>query len=134
MPKEQPFLWYAGEGQQPEDYRLGPYDTREQAITDAREYYAGQTFTIIEARKGEFSPPSADDLMGEWIERWANDDMWRDDYPEFAGPLEAIKAAEVDLDALLAGWFERHRAVMPSPWSFADSRNAETFQADGEEV
>jgi len=125
MAKEDAFFWYAGAGAQPENYALGPFNTRDDAIADGRDYYDGQAFTVIEACKGEFSPPSADALMGEWLERWGDDDMGREDYPEFKGPKAAIDAAEADLDQLLSAWFERHRAIMPEPWCFGESRNEE---------
>lgn len=134
MTPEGEFFWWAGRGAQPEDYTAGPFGTREEAIQVGRVDFDGEGFTVIEARKGKFSPPSADDLMGEWSERWGDDDIGREDYPEFAGPAEAIKAAEADLDALLANWFERHRKIMPEPWCFAETRNEEFFPGtdDGE--
>jgi hypothetical protein len=126
----QVWKWYAGYGIEPENFSVGPEDTRDAIIAAARIEFCGETFTIIEAWRGVFSPPSADDLMGEMTERWGDDDMGREDYPEFSGPLEAIKAAERDLDDLLRAWFERHRAIMPTPWCFADSRNTETFKVE----
>jgi hypothetical protein len=131
MAQEFPFKWYAGSGVEPENFNVGPEDAREAIIGCARVEFCGEIFTIIEAQRGEFSPPSGDDLMGEMIERWADDDMGREDYPGFEGPLEAISAAEKDLDALLTEWFERHRAIMPTPWCFAGSRNQETFYSAG---
>ena len=82
--------------------------------------------------RGVFAPPSGNCLMGEMIEHWGDDGIGSEDYPpEFGGPLEAIEAAEKDLDDLLKAWFERHRAIMPTPWCFADSRNTETFTRFG---
>jgi hypothetical protein len=132
MSETNPYKWYVGNGAQPENYSEGPFDTREIAIEVGREEFTEFGFTILEAFKGAFSPPSAADLMEEMLDRWSDDDMGREDCAEFEGGKDAIKAAEADLDALLNGWFQRHAAIMPKPWCFYASRNEEYFPPEEE--
>lgn len=125
--------WYAGRGAEPENFDTGPEPSRDAAISAGLTNYDGETFTVIEAQRGEFAVPQARHLLESWLEQWGDDDMGREDYPELEGPPAAIAVAHDDLDALLAGWFSRHKAIMPVPWAFAASRNAETFpSAEGE--
>lgn len=136
MPGETEWGWYAGRHVEPENYSLGPFETRDDAIAEARSDFGsdGDGFTVIEACKGEFAPPSAKRLMEEMLERWGDDDMGREDYPDFEGTAEAVTAAESDLDVVLAAWFERHKAIMPSPWCFDSSRHEEYFPTADEEA
>lgn len=127
------FKWYVGNGGDPENYSEGPFNTREDAIAVGREEFPDHGFTILEACKGAFGPPSAESLMLEMCERWADDDMGREDCVEFEGSAAAIKAAEADLDAILSAWFARHAAIIPSPWCFQSSRNAEYFPPAGKD-
>lgn len=123
--------WYAGRDN--ENYTVGPEDTRKAVIAAGRQDFDGEAFHIIEARKGTMRPwlPSASDIVEQMFDRAYEDGAFGDDYGEPYGPLEAQKAADDDLDALLAAWYERHADVFPTPWMFAESRNAETIPAAG---
>jgi hypothetical protein len=131
--EDKPFLWYFGGGSEPEGYH-GGYLTREEAISEGRSEYGLEVFSIVEAQKGYFHMIDADQLLEQLFERWGDDDFGAEDMPELHGSLDEQKAATDELNALLSGWFEKHRKIMPTPWAFAETRNEETFNLDVEEA
>lgn len=131
MAREYPFLWYFGCGSEPEHY-YGGFATRDEAIAAGHRDHDPDVFSIVEAQKGEFAMIGGEDLVEQLLERWGDDDLGADDYPELEGTAEERSAAVDELDALLEGWFEKHRRIMPIPWSFAATRNNETFNVDRE--
>lgn len=121
--------WYASRDE--ENYTVGHEDSREAVIAAGRVDFDGDAFHILEARKGTMRQwlPSGSDITDQMFERASDDGAFGEDYGEPLGSLEAQKAADDDLDAVLAAWFERHAAIFPTPWAFAESRNAEQIPA-----
>lgn len=129
MSTENVWRWYGAMGVEPESFQYSA-DSREAILADLRAMADGETFTICEARKGSMRPwlPNANELISEMFER-ANDDgaFGEDGDGEILGDEAKITAAEQELDVFLAGWFELHRAIFPTPWLFAEVRSTETF-------
>ena len=116
--------WYAGSDE--ENYTLGPFDCREDAVAEAECLYDDDGgFHIVEATKPAFPPPSADRIIEEMYER-AADDLFGDDYPEPCGTKEQQDEAGAELQTLLNIWMDRWREqVFPTPWAFGKTRNGE---------
>jgi hypothetical protein len=123
------FQWYWAAGEQPENYTGGPEVSREAAMRAAlREFEPGDVFTLISATKGTFwnAIPGAAEIMDLAAEKASDDGMFGDDgFDGYVGGRAAEKAAEDDLDEVLKAWFERHRAIFPTPWTFDDTRGEE---------
>lgn len=122
------WLWYFGYGEEPEGYQYS-FATRDEAIKAGRqETPDGAAFSIIEAVKSRsaLSLPDGDTIVNCIID--ANDDAWGEDgFGDLIGTKEEIAAAELEMTALIAAWFERHAGLFPEPWEFAETRNHETF-------
>jgi hypothetical protein len=121
-PAEPVWQWYYG--QSDEAYTGGPCADRQEAVESGEHEFDGEPFFIIEAAKGSMMKflPSAERIIDDTLERADDDDAFGDNYAERA---RDATAAEADLDALLKGWFERHKAIWPTPWAFAATRNSE---------
>lgn len=119
--------WYWSEDPDIEYCRLGEA-TREATIAAARAECDGRPFTIVEAQKGTPGPPSGEDVVTLWSEQ--HEDSWSEDgFEGLMGSTADIEAAEGELTALIAGWFERHAALIPESWLFTDTRNQERIDA-----
>lgn len=122
----QHWQWWASRNE--EQYLVGPEDSREAVIQAGIEDFDGESFHIVEARKGSMAGylPSGQRLI-EWMTEGADDNgaFGEDDYCELTATPEAIEAAEADVEAVLADWFKRHSAIFPEPWAFAATRNGE---------
>ncbi len=113
-----------------ENYK-GPEATRENAIEMGREDADGAPFFIMEACKGNLTGPSADTIIGNWIENELDNGTWGDDGDgDMLGTPEEQKAATAELDALLDAWWAKHANLFPGPWVFNGTRNAEMIPGE----
>ena len=125
--------WYAARGADPENYNIGPENTREAIVQVGLEELDGEPFSIIEARKGPPPPPSAATVMDAHHEALCDDGAWGDDDGERRGVTDADqKRAEAALQAALNGWWDTHwNTLFMAPWVFAHTRNEELIIPPG---
>lgn len=124
--------WYAGPGRSPEIFGVVE-DTREAVIASARRDYGTQDgFTICEARKGTMKPylPTAESIIETLCENADDNSAFGED--SAFDSWKGTAAAEEDLNATLAAWFDRHVASFPEPWVFAETRNEEFFAGEAQ--
>lgn len=114
--------WWAGKSE--EYFGLGPVATREDAIAEGRADDPGAGFFIIEAavHKVRFS---ADRLIEDQF--FENDDLFDCDHVE-PDRLGDHATADAELQVLLDGWVEKHRATFTQPNMFRASRNLEWIE------
>ena len=122
------WFWWAGDND--EFFSCGPYKTREGAIADGQATFCGEGFHIVEARHAEYCMPAAEDVIGMMLE---HSEVMYEDEPDVVGSKEVVKAAEAELDALLAGWLKKHVGIFSKPTLFDGTRNREFIPAQPEE-
>lgn len=108
--------WDAGHN---EDYMNigGPFKTREEAIAEGRHDRQGEPFYICNAALHGWTAPDADCVMDHWVDD--HDELWWEDgFCGFDGGNEAEAIARDDLQTVLNAWFQRHRAILPTPTAF----------------
>lgn len=123
--------WYAGNND--ESYACGPFDTREEAIEDARDQFGEDTgIHVIEAIKGEVrlcDYIGANSILEEAEERAY--DLRNEDCDDniFDVSLEMEKDLAVMLRTACDAWQIKHDLRF-IPWCFTDSRNSGFIEAD----
>jgi len=127
--------WWAGPDE--EWFEVGPCETREQAFDEAKDYFEGEGFHIIEAR----NPPLR---LSEWADiknilEHAEDNLEDSDRTNENdnGPwFEATKAQRADLaDRIKRAcdeWQDAHGLVFTTT-TFAEARNAEYIEGGEDE-
>ena len=125
--------WYAGRGADPENYDIGPENTREAIVEAGLEELDGEPFSIVEARKGPPPPPDATTVLESHHEALADDATWGDDDgTALATDDDAYKRAVASLQAALSGWWGVHwNTLFMAPWVFAETRNEELIIPPG---
>jgi hypothetical protein len=95
-----------------ERHAHGPFDSREEAIEDAREYYSGDGVFTIElghpryANVDECIPTDAADLV-ERMDEYAADNDFPGDDPIFEIDQKDLKQADAELQELLKAWAKK---------------------------
>lgn len=117
--------WYYAQGSSPDTYR-GGFPTLAEAVSGACGDYGGQIVTIVEALKEAPSPPGGEDVVDLFGDQ--NEDAWGEDgFEGLTGSPEAVEVALAELTAAVKGWFDKHSALLPTAWMFAQTRNETTF-------
>lgn len=116
--------WWAGDND--EHYRVGPCESRDEALAEATDYFGdAETIFLIEACVATWGAPSADSVIGDMLDNC--DDLFAEDYPDgLDGTKEEQAEAEKELQAALDGWMAKWSRIFPTPTRFACSRNHET--------
>lgn len=126
--------WYASTDE--ETYTVGPFDTREQVVAEARALF-DRRFHIVEAIKGDVSSlmPNARQIIEGELERAADDGAFGEDgdYSLCGKPDEHVMAFR-ELDAVLEAWFRNWRHLFPTPWTFSKTRNGEWIEPEPAEA
>jgi hypothetical protein len=125
------FKWWWGEGEYPEEYN-GPFDSREEAIADARDndVHIDTGFTICEADKE--APRYIDGYR--FLEEWGdlNSDLANPSGEHFGSDVCPSKEQLDELTDMLkqafTAWMDRHK-LHPLVWTFATMRNEQVFPA-----
>lgn len=123
--------WYAGNND--ESYACGPFDTREEAIEEARGQFGDDTgIHVIEAIKGEVRLRDyigASSILEEAEERAY--DLRNEDCDEniFDVSTEMEKDLAVMLRTACDAWQIKHDLRF-IPWCFTSSRNSEFIEAE----
>ena len=118
------WFWYVGSNE--EDFSLGPFDTRQDAIDEGEANY-DEGFWIIEATKSGWPAPRASRLIEDMFEN--SEDLFRDEYPEIQGTLQQRTQAEEELQELLNKWMDKYRTVIfPEPYVFSAQANLEYIE------
>jgi len=116
--------WYSGDNE--ENYSYGPFDTREEAIDEARGGYGDDVgIHVIEAIKGEIRVRDyigADHILEEAEER-AYDLRGEGDDNIFDVTLDQEKDLAVMLKTACDAWQIKHDLRFV-PWVFTSTRNA----------
>lgn len=108
--------WWAGDNE--EFYRVGPCVSRDAAIAEARSYFGEDCWLhILEAELARWAPPSGSQVIDMMIDN-SDELFFEDGFDGMAGTDDEVARAEAELDALLAGWLERHRSIFPTPSAF----------------
>jgi len=114
--QEYPLGWHAGTSDEYMDIG-GPFASREDAIAAGRHNQCGEKFYICQAALYSWTAPSADEVIDQWIEN--HDELWWEDgFGGFDGRPDAEVIAHDDLQAVLNDWFQRNRAMLPTPTAF----------------
>lgn len=123
--------WYAGSNS--EWYEIGPYETRDQAIDQARAHFGADfAFHLVEAQTGAIRF-DADQVIERFLENEAGD-LFDADHQEAdrAGAGIECEAADLELQRLLDDWLDRWRHTFARPNIFAATRNEEVIAAQTE--
>jgi hypothetical protein len=125
MPGDGQFFWWWGAGAEPETY-TGPCDSRETAISEARDEEDDRGFTVVEADRSVARSDifRADRVLEDYMER--NEECWGEDWPEIEATKEQRRELEQALTAALDGWFAQH-GLKPKTWAFHTQQNEEYF-------
>lgn len=118
-----PAGWYVGSN---DEYLNigGPFHTREEAIEAGRADKCGDPFYICNAALHSWAAPDADTVMDSWIE--SHDELWWEDgFDGFCGARDSEVVAVDDLQTVLNDWFERHKAMLPTPTAFCATSDGE---------
>lgn len=137
------FKWYASDNG--EDYTVGPCDTREQVILEAKQNELGihkgpdgqwnrLTFEIMEARKANVRYSKHFDAQGflEDLEESIEDEHADGEHyvTEEQGPTKLqLEELGLAIEALLDQWQDRHKIEL-EPWTFTQTRNEERVHLD----
>jgi hypothetical protein len=126
------FKWWCGGGQQPEAYS-GPYDTREEALTQGKADYPEGHFTICEADKAtvSFDMFSAGDLLERLDEH--NLECWGEDGMDVHLKPEQERSLEAHMAAAFEAWMDQSKET-PSAWCFGETRAEEYFPPVNDEA
>ncbi|OLP56643.1 hypothetical protein BJF92_11165 [Rhizobium rhizosphaerae] len=123
------FKWWAGEGKDPEVYRIGA-DDWSGIIEAAHKAFPQGNFTIVEADKAVlhyeiFSDFAGNGDLSEMIDD-VNGGAFGEDGPDFFCTDD--ENAELDglLNAVIADWIERH-GLHPRAVAFGETRNQDYF-------
>lgn len=121
--------WWASRDE--ETYTVGPCDTREAVIAEGRSDFGSRPFFIVEATKPDptqLIPPAAS-FISRVLEDAADDGQFGEDGDyDMRGPDDVIKTAFAELDAHLTGWAAKWKHLLPVPWQFNGTRNAEVIE------
>lgn len=123
--------WYAGSNS--EWYEVGPYESREVAIAQARAHFGADfAFHIVEAQTGAVHM-TAESVILNFLEGEAGD-LFDAEHQEAdrAGSGTEIEAADLELQARLDEWLDRWRHTFAKPNIFAATRNEEVIAAQPE--
>ena len=130
---ESEYLWYTGEGKDPELFNHG-FATREEALRDGRGRYGtlgvevdAVLFTIAQARPAVVPVPSGDDLLAFIEEQASGNADFSDgesDYPDLQDESQA-QAISDDLERVVTEWRDRWLHVLPRGQTLEDVRSVE---------
>lgn len=130
---EPDWQWFASSDE--ENYLTGPEDTREAIIEVGKNDYDGDGFYIVEAVRSDPSRliPSAENFLTQTLEGAADDGEFGEDGDyDLCGAPETQARAISELDAALQSWTAKWKHVLPAPWRFARTRNAEYVPSEEE--
>lgn len=126
------FLWYAGEGEEPDYYAIEG-ESRDAVIAQARTQFGSTAaFTIVEADKRVPSLPDGEHLFESFLD--SNMDLGGEDhFGESVNPTrEQFEELTKGVESLLREWLTRHD-LWPFVFTFGEQRNYEFFPASGQE-
>lgn len=128
--------WFAGEND--EYYYSGPHNTRAEAEADAAVRWPGRPFHLIEAQQAPIDLAGAiniDDMLDRLHAQLGDEFGGEDgDSPaEGAWTDEQQDDLEAMVKAAARAWTEKH-AIVVTPRSFTDTRNAEWIKPDSAPV
>lgn len=123
--------WWAGADE--ETYNVGPENTREAVIERGREDFDGRSFHIVEAITGDPAQliPNAVTIINRALEDASDDGEFGEDGDfDLADKPEVHTQAFAELDAAIEAWVAKWRRLLPTPWRFRATRNAEVIAGD----
>ena len=121
--------WWASRDE--ENYTVGPETSREAVIEAARVDFDGEPFHIVEAVKRSAASliPSAGDFIERALEDAAdNGEFGEDGDFGLCGKPETQSEAIAELDAAISAWAAKWSHILPTPWAFRKTRNAEWIE------
>ena len=123
-------LWSWWASLDEEHYTVGPCSNRDQIIEAGREDFDGRTFFIVEATKPDKRRliPTAERIVCDALEAAADDGEFGEDGDfDLLGKPEDTATAFAEMDAAIAAWVDRWKRILPKPWKFSATRNAEAI-------
>lgn len=132
MTGDENFKWWWGYGQYPAFFCDRSFDTRDEAISDARSAHPLGGWLIVEAVEAIKADPEvtttdifdSDKILERYFEY--NEDCWSPNGPGIAPTREQELELEADLKNSLTAWMDRHN-LHGRVWTLALMRNEEYF-------
>lgn len=122
--------WQWWSGSSDEWYEYGPFETREQAIS---ELVGSEGFVAECLPAGDVSFSAQELIENQFLEDNDAFDFERSE-PDRVGSSKAIDAADAELQGLLDAWCARHAKTFARGNLFAGTRNVERVEATPAEV
>lgn len=120
------FRWWWADHAEADSWS-GPFESREEAIKDARHERCGEPFAICEADSvvvENFSVFDTYTVLDNLVD--ANEECWPAYAPDSTATADDNRALELELAATLKAWFERVQPLRV--WSFGTQRNVEAIE------